>query len=660
MNKYLVGMDTTLHIWVLLFIVATLCTSDVTGQNQQIIDSLKNKLEKAKEDTNKVNILNALSSEQAQSNYQKSLEFAIEALSLSEVLGFKKGKGNSLNNIGVAHYKKGNYNESIEYFLDALKIREKIKDEKGIAAIYNNIGGIYTNQGDYKKAADHFESAMQLFEHLNDKKGIASCANNLGLIAKSSGDYESVMRYYLISLQLEYELDNKMGVAITLSNIGDVYFEIEEYEEAKDYYLQALTFYDILGNLPGAASILLKLGSVSAKNINYSQAIEYFNEAIKLAKKADAKDIIKNCYKEQYEIYSEREQYKEALETYEKFVHLKDSLNFGNKLAELENKYESEKQLTLQKAGQEKQKVIAEAENERQRIVIYSTIACLLLIIAFAFLTFKRLRITQRQKVIIEKQKHTVDEKNKEITDSIKYAQGIQQAILPSSKLMQQCLPEHFVLFKPKDVVSGDFYWIAADKADNSIYFAAVDCTGHGVPGAFVSMVGANALNRCVKEYGISEPAKILDKLTKLVEETFRERKDGMDMALCSLQFTDNGSRLQYAGANNPLYIIRNQEVLETKADKQPIGAYAEKKPFTNHLIELQKDDVVYVFSDGYPDQFGGPKSKKFKHKKLKELLLSIQKKPMNEQKEKLNKTIEEWKGDLEQVDDICIFGIRV
>jgi serine phosphatase RsbU (regulator of sigma subunit) len=281
-------------------------------------------------------------------------------------------------------------------------------------------------------------------------------------------------------------------------------------------------------------------------------------------------------------------------------------------------------------------------------------------------------------------QKEEIEEKNKEITDSIKYAQRIQEAILPPTKLVKTYLQESFVLFKPKDIVSGDFYWL--ETVDDHVLFSAVDCTGHGVPGAMVSVVGHNGLNRCVKEFGITQPSKILDKLTDLVEETFEksesEVKDGMDMAICSLNFQTN--ELQYAGANNPLWIItKNSErhaefievvngsifrltqdaplaILEIKANKQPIGKYDDHQPFVNHTIQLQKGDIIYIFSDGYADQFGGSKGKKFKYKQFKEILLSIQDKSMVEQRKLLDETIEEWRGELEQIDDIVIIGVRI
>jgi serine phosphatase RsbU (regulator of sigma subunit) len=252
-----------------------------------------------------------------------------------------------------------------------------------------------------------------------------------------------------------------------------------------------------------------------------------------------------------------------------------------------------------------------------------------------------------------------VKEQYREIKDSIQYALRIQNAILPSTGTVKQHLENSFILYKPKDLVSGDFYWL--EQINNIVLFAAIDCTGHGVPGAMVSVVGHNGLNRTVHEFGIFSPAAILDKLTNLVEETFDKNesdvKDGMDISLCALHKASN--TLEWAGAYNPLWIIRNGEILETKADKQPIGKYEHRKPFTNHTIQLQKNDTIYIFTDGFADQFS-PKDKKLMTRKFKEILLSIQDKNMDHQKSFLDEFHNDWKGDMEQTDDILIIGVRI
>ncbi len=264
----------------------------------------------------------------------------------------------------------------------------------------------------------------------------------------------------------------------------------------------------------------------------------------------------------------------------------------------------------------------------------------------------------QRQELTI--QRDALEEAHADITASIKYAKRIQSAVLPPDKFVKDLLVNSFVLYRPKDFVAGDFYWL--EKKDDKILLAAADCTGHGVPGAMVSVICNNGLNRSVREHGLTNPAKILDKTRDIVVQEFEkseeEVKDGMDIALCSI---DN-NLLEFAGANNPFWLIRTgtTEIVEIKGDKQPIGKFSSAVPFKSHSVTLHKGDTFYIFSDGYADQFGGEKGKKFSAKRFKSLLLSIQNKDMTEQKEIIHKTFETWKGNLEQLDDVCIIGVRI
>ncbi|MFT4600532.1 MAG: serine phosphatase RsbU (regulator of sigma subunit) [Arenicella sp.] len=261
----------------------------------------------------------------------------------------------------------------------------------------------------------------------------------------------------------------------------------------------------------------------------------------------------------------------------------------------------------------------------------------------------------------LQTQKDVVEEKNREIVDSINYALRLQKAIIPRESKIKEALPNSFVYFKPKDIVSGDFYWM--NELDGKVLIAAIDCTGHGVPGALVSVVGANGLNRCVKEFNLTQPASIFDKLTELVIETFDSGedavKDGMDGAICLIDTTKK--TLEYAGANNPIWIIRKKsgELEEVKANKQPIGDFEFKVPFQNHKFQMEEGDLIYIFSDGYVDQFGGPKGKKFKYKTLKTLLIENQHLSMDDQKTLLDKTFNSWRGELEQLDDVCVIGVQ-
>ena len=261
----------------------------------------------------------------------------------------------------------------------------------------------------------------------------------------------------------------------------------------------------------------------------------------------------------------------------------------------------------------------------------------------------------------IQHQKEMVEEKNREIVDSINYALRLQQAIIPPADKIKDKFPDSFVLFKPKDIVSGDFYWM--DVKGGVVSLAVADCTGHGVPGAMVSVVGANSLNRCVKEFGLKKPSSVLDKLRELIVETFEmsnhEVKDGMDISYISFDIEKH--KASWAGANNPLWILRKDamEIEEIKADKQPIGKFEHGKPFSNHEIELQKGDCLYLFTDGFADQFGGEKGKKLKAAAMRDLFIALKNEPMENQKVKINDAFERWKNFLEQVDDVCVMGIR-
>lgn len=315
-------------------------------------------------------------------------------------------------------------------------------------------------------------------------------------------------------------------------------------------------------------------------------------------------------------------------------------------------------------------------------LVVLSVIALIWIIVKWRMRKLEKEKdrledIVEERTVEIRVQRDIIEEKNQEMLDSINYAEGIQRSILPSQESMNITLPNSFVLFMPKDIVSGDFYWMHGNEEDKKVYAAVADCTGHGVPGAFVSMVGANGLKRTVNEYGLTLPNEILDKLTQLVEDTFKNRKDGMDLALCA--FDSLTKKIEFSGANNPLYIVRKKDshdivypsmgktlqserfkLFDIKGSRQPIGAFDEREAFKQFEIQLQDGDCCYMFTDGYADQFGGPKGKKFKYSNFKKLLLEVQDKPMAEQESILKSTIISWMGDHEQIDDICVMGFKV
>ncbi|HEY6160664.1 MAG TPA: SpoIIE family protein phosphatase, partial [Bacteroidia bacterium] len=355
------------------------------------------------------------------------------------------------------------------------------------------------------------------------------------------------------------------------------------------------------------------------------------------------------------DLYAKKNDFKNALEYKTKAYVIKDSIyneQNSHQVNEMAAQYESEKKELLISAQAEK---LAHEQNFR----IYLIAFCVL-IAAFAFVL---LRGNVQKKKANEKLSlayREIEIKNKDITDSINYSKRIQDAILPAKEVKYKLFPQAFVLFKPKDIVSGDFYWFA--EKDGKRLIAAADCTGHGVPGALMSMVGNNILNQVVMEKGITQPALILDQLNaeviKSLKQSGAENKDGMDISMLVFH---SEMDIEYAGAQRPLWIVRGKELIEVKPDKFSIGGLQlEQRHFTGHRIPLQQNDCVYIFSDGYADQFGGTEGKKFRSRQFKELLVSIHSLPMNEQEKKLDESIERWKGHAMQVDDILVIGIRI
>ncbi len=344
-------------------------------------------------------------------------------------------------------------------------------------------------------------------------------------------------------------------------------------------------------------------------------------------------------------------------------------------LAEMTTKYKAEKkQLQIEKMEKQKElddKTIEaqQAENRKQQIIIISVVGGFIIVLVFFIIIMHMFRqkrdaniLLAKQNEEINKQKEQIEEQNRSITDSIVYAQRIQRALLPPGDYMKQLLPHRFILFKPRDIVSGDFYWV--NKKDGLIIAAAADSTGHGVPGAMMSMLGVSILNEIVNTIQKPDAGEILNnfrsKLIDALHQGGRETHmwDGIDVALCLIDLKNR--YVQYAGAYSPVYLIREGKLKEIKGDKMPIGIHARMVPFSNHNINIQAGDVLYIFSDGYSDQFGGENDKRFTQRKFKELLVSIHDKPMSDQKVLLEKTLEKWQGKSDQIDDILVMGVRI
>lgn len=652
-----------------LFIVAAQL---IFAQNRKI-DSLKNVVKGTEDDSIRVEALNDLSWElSVDGKYLEAIEVATKAKELSEKIGFIKGLGSAYSNLGIVYYGQSNYPRALDYHLKSLKTMESIGNKNGMGVSYNNIGNVYSEQGDDEKVLEYYLKDLKICEELNDKEGMSVSYANIGVQYNDMKMHKEAIEYNLKSLKIKEEMGNSEGVGMCYLNLSVIYEDLKEYEKALDYSFKALALLKEYGAKSDVGIVYINLGSVYNKLGNYRSAINYSKLGLVLSEEIGEIDNMRLCYENMATAHAALKEYPEAYKYHVKFKQLTDSIfneENSKQIGDVKTNYQVEKKEAELNAiaalEKERLKTISDEEDKRHKIVVWSIGAILLIVVIFSVFLFKRFRVTNKQKEIIEIQKHLVDEKQKEIIDSITYAKRIQQAILPAVSLMKKALPNSFVLYKPKDIVAGDFFWFESLTSPELTFIAAADCTGHGVPGAMVSVVCSNALNRAVNEFKFRETGLILDKTKDLVIETFEKSgetvKDGMDISLASLIYSDDQRVvLNWSGANNPLWYIKGGKLCTIKGDKQPIGKSDANLPFTTHTIELKKGDIFYLFTDGYADQFGGPKGKKYKYKQMEDLLHDIHQLPMEEQAEIFSKRFDEWKNELEQVDDVTIIGIRL
>jgi serine phosphatase RsbU (regulator of sigma subunit)/Tfp pilus assembly protein PilF len=632
------------------------------------VDSLENVLKTDVVDTIKVNTLNSLSKELRNvGKYAYARQYALQAEQMAKNIGFKKGEAQALNCIGLIADFQGDYPIALEYYFKALKIAEEISDKKGIARAYNNIGIIYNYQGEGAKAMEHYLKAYKIMEEINDKRGMSMSLTNVGIIYKNQKEFEKALDYYNRSLKIREELGDKNSIAASFANIGNLYSDMGQYDKAMDFQIKSLKMREEISDKKGIAYCYINMSRIFQDQKKYPQAVEYAGKCLSLSTEIEVLDLIKEAHLALSEIHQKIGNADKALFHYKNYVSVRDSIfNTENteKTIREEMNFEFEKKEHEEKLEQTKKEVVHQAEVKNQRVIIYAVTLGFLLVVFFSLILFKNYRQKESVNLLLKEKNNIIEEKNKNITDSIIYAKRIQQAILPTNETVQKLMPDSFIFYKPKDIVSGDFYWIETWGA--KVFFAVVDCTGHGVPGALMSMVGHNLLSQALNEHGLSKPNLILNALNKGISKTLRQKmeeesvKDGMDITLCA--WDKNTNILEFSVANHVLFLVREGKLTVHKGDKITMGEIPADagSSFTNYEIQLQKNDAIYIFTDGYADQFGGPKGKKFMVKHFNKKLIEIQDQPMKRQGEILQETIEKWKGTNEQVDDILVMGIKI
>lgn len=576
-------------------------------------------------------------------------------------------RGAYYNLIGICYYLLKRESECLDMWLKTEKICIKQNDTSFLLRINNNIAIVYSSTGREKEALKIFTDQKKIYETKKDTGGIITSSINISTIIKNNDSIVLLLNY---ALDLALSGDRSNSFTNIYANLAGTYLDTNSkktfsLKKAKSC-LDSLILY--ANEQSDVESKILYYGTIS----EYYTLKNQYNLALKNAKKGaelskqmtglTSPELLSRLY----EIHKKLKNYKKANFYLEQMVENKDSLE---KLSANEDvaKYESEKEFEIKQQLdslkhldeikiQQAETKAKEEEIKTQKIIESVLFVGILLVIGFLGFVYKQLSTTKKQKVVIE-------EKQQEISDSINYAKRIQDAMMTSSVYLKDTLPKSFIFFKPKDVVSGDFYWIYKDQEEN-IFFTVADCTGHGVPGAFMSMIGTSLLNEIIIEKGIKDTDKVLYEMRaqiikSLGQEEEGAQKDGMDISLCKLNMKKK--TVEFSGAHNSLIHISGEELKTYRGDHQPVGLLlGEKKPFTKHKVKLKKDDMLYIYSDGYQDQFGGERGKKYMAAKFKNQLLKMSKETEEQQLSLLDQEFSTWIQDYEQIDDVCVMGVRI
>jgi serine phosphatase RsbU (regulator of sigma subunit) len=635
-----------------------------------------------------VEYLNSVSSKDSVSVYQKidsSNYYRIKgnltaakrtsnmALSQSVQLNWGLGQATSYTHLAYINLYENDFEAAMQHAVEGLRIAEICQDEKNQGFANLLIGYIYLNLGDTNLVLPYYQKSLEIRLKLQNDYDIGFSYSYLGNYYNAKQQYDSALYFHNKALESRLKTDDTRSIADSYLLIGATQHKVKKFDLAFENFQKALLQYAKIDDKKRLAETYRNYAEVYISQSHIDDALNFLQQAEQLAIETGSMDNQIMISEQLAAIYYQKEKHKEA---YEKLAFHTEQY----KKSTGESKYRDIVKNILAYKN-EKEKKIKQLEfdqkEERQEIIIIAGITIIILIAGFLVFLFNRLKVTKKQKEILAYRKLQIDKafleleiKNKEILDSINYAKRIQSALLPSEQTVAAAFSDIFVYYKPKDIVAGDFYWL--EQKNNRILLAAADCTGHGVPGAMVSVICNNSLNRSVHEFGLTNPAAILNKTKELVEREFAKSSermmDGMDIALFAIEGYNPASahnsnyKIEFSGANNPMWVIRKDQAIieEFKGDKLPIGISDLHKSYTHTELHLSKGDLIYLFSDGLVDQFGGSKGKKLKTSGLKTLLLSIQELAMKDQHQKIADFFTIWQGSLEQVDDICIIGVRL
>lgn len=687
-----------------------------------------------KNDTLHVNLLISICDSLYRTKPSETINYGNRALELSADLSFRKGEAYALKFIGMGYFVQGEYVKAIEYFERSKAVFEAMNYRKGVANMLSNIGVIYNNGGDDIKAAEFYLRSLKISEEINDSVRVLTALTNIGLIYSKKeatwdmaednylkalriskklgyldaigtltvnlgellfnrGKYDEALRYYEEGLKT-YQKTNSGNIPYTLIGIGKIYSRWEDYPNAVSYHRRALEIAVKNSSKLEMGQALLELAKTYQQKGDMNEAIDYYKRAEKIAAEIGANYELKEIFGGVASALADTRDYEEAYRYQVMESNMKDSLFSETsqlQISQLFSRYQLESMLKENEILK-RDVSLRQAKSRQQAIIIFFLVLGFFSICIFLFY-IARANI-QKKKAnealntangelnvaldTVNLQKKEIEEAHEEITASIRYAKYIQSSVLPRPEQMACNLGEYFILHRPKDIVSGDFYWVSHNSGKTII--AVADCTGHGVPGAFMSMLGMTLLNEIVNKESVTVPGAILDRLRAEVTRSLKqkgerlEQKDGMDITICTID--RENMKVQFAGAINPMYIIRKAGLenagilhnesgdgvmlLEMKGDTMPIGIVDDMENFKTHEISIFPGDSFYMFSDGLADQFGGPNHKKFSYRRLRESLVKTNHGAMTDQKTGMENLMNEWIGSNHQTDDMLLVGFRI
>lgn len=607
--------------------------------------------------------------------YDKAQEYYTKALDLRLQVGDKNDIAASQFNIATVHRDLGNYREALKYYSQALELRKQTDNKEAQALIYNAIGGTYKNQKAYQKAIDNYQLALEINEKIGSKKNIASSYERLGMIYKDTCLYDKAANYYQKATNEYLAIGDTLNVGRMYNFYGNLNKEKGDMAAAMQCYEKAMQFYK--NNLLGKAYTTFNQGKITNSEPHYLRALEY-------AEQCEEKTLVRDILYALYTLKKQQNNKELSLAYFERYVALKDTIeNDKNKerIAELE--FESDIKV-LEHANENQLLRLREEELKNSQTHIFIGFLCLILlaILAFSIIIYKQFAqkknafnlLSQKQLEVesaysdVKKVNDVLAYKNSQITDSLTYAKRIQKSILPSETEIAGVFPQHFIYYLPKEIVSGDFYWFS--EIDNYVFFAAVDCTGHGVPGACMSMVGNTLLNQIINENKITSPSEILNQLDTEVMKTLRQNEDNDSqedgMAISLIRYDKSKSEIVFAGAGQKILVHNAKGLQEYVTSLYSIGgmhAYKQTKQmkFEETTISVEPDTSIYLYSDGFADQFGGgDKKERYSSQRFKQMIADMQSMDMAEQFMNASRTFDSWKGSEKQIDDILVVGLKL